>query len=419
MKHKKGFIIAIIFLFLCLFMIGTYFVYYATDTNSFRQNQIPFVNLTIEKPSFVSPITEPKKAPKRKFKTDPIPLTQDEIEQIQVKINTWQEEFASENKEKLTEELIKEPEITTLKEEKIEATEATITEIEETVITETIPEPVVIEEPKAEIKPVEVKKEEPVQKLDPKSFYNDLQKKLESIEKGKTTPSIIQTEPKKEEIIPTSKIDSKVSIMVADVSKENIDSVLKYLKNNKNIGLAFNPNNYEAMKKASEEGFEVYLSVSMEPMGQMQLPQNTLLTTNDATQNIENLNNLLKTAYKPKGIMNYLGSKMTGEEYQSSLKPIMEELKKQNLAFVDAKTNPYSVADKVANETGTLYVRNQTFLSSKEPCSKEDCKYLSSLETKNKEVIAIGNYSGKFIKDLKTWLDNTNAKIIKPSSLIK
>lgn len=226
----------------------------------------------------------------------------------------------------------------------------------------------------------------------------------EAIEKNtqEEVPCISDVEPK-----------NKMAIVITDVSSENIDSVIKYLGDNTYVGLAFNINQYDAMKKAKDAGFDnLIVSVTMEPFNEsISLPEQSITADKSAMENVQVLSDVIGNSYMPIAITNHMGSKITSKKHVETMKPIMADLKGKGLGFIDSKSNYYSVAEGVAEEYSVPYFESYTFLdkdvSSKEVVTEALNKF--QVASEDKLVLGMGAYSGKFIKALDSWLSEVDA----------
>jgi polysaccharide deacetylase 2 family uncharacterized protein YibQ len=201
----------------------------------------------------------------------------------------------------------------------------------------------------------------------------------------------------------------KLSIVLGDISDENIDSVIKYLGDNKYVGLAFSYGSLDAMKKARDAGFtEIVASVTMEPFDEsIWLPVSTIKTSNSADLNKEILNTVLNETHMPIAIVNKMGSKITSVKHMDTLRPIMEEIKSKNIGFIDSKSNFHSVAVDVAEEYGVPYVANYTFIDkdiSTETVVFDNLDKLKERADVQDYVLGMGDYSARLVKVLDTWL---------------
>jgi polysaccharide deacetylase 2 family uncharacterized protein YibQ len=100
--------------------------------------------------------------------------------------------------------------------------------------------------------------------------------------------------------------------------------------------------------KARADGHELLLQAPMEPFD---YPDNdpgpqTLLTTLPAEQNLDRLNWLMSRFQGYVGIANYMGARFTAAE--SALAPVLKEVSRRGLIYVDDGASPRSLAGHIA-----------------------------------------------------------------------
>jgi polysaccharide deacetylase 2 family uncharacterized protein YibQ len=111
-------------------------------------------------------------------------------------------------------------------------------------------------------------------------------------------------------------------------------------------------------------GHEVLLQVPMEPFG---YPDNdpgpqTLLTSLTPPQNIDRLYWLMSRFQGYVGVSNTMGARFTASE--PSFAPILREIAKRGLIFVDDGSNPRSIAGRIAGANNLPYVQADVILDS-------------------------------------------------------
>lgn len=155
----------------------------------------------------------------------------------------------------------------------------------------------------------------------------------------------------------TAKIDDlpKISVIVTNlglgqaVTDAAIDNLPAY------VSLAFSPYGLglpELTARARAEGHEILVVVPMEPV---EYPDRdpgdqALLTDLNAADNLARLKWIMSRFTGFVGIMGHMGSRFTGSA--KAARPILEELNKRGLAYVDNANAPKSAAVTVANEIG-------------------------------------------------------------------
>jgi uncharacterized protein len=126
------------------------------------------------------------------------------------------------------------------------------------------------------------------------------------------------------------------------------------------VSLAFVPYSADVdrlVARARGEGHEVLLQAPMEPFG---YPDNdsgpqTLLTSLTAQQNIERLYWLMSRFQGYVGIVGAIGARFTASE--QSFAPILGEIAKRGLIYVDDGSNPRSVAGRVAGANNLPFAK--------------------------------------------------------------
>ena len=142
--------------------------------------------------------------------------------------------------------------------------------------------------------------------------------------------------------------------------------------------------------RARNDGHEVLLQVPMEPHD---YPDNdpgprTLLAELDAGQNVDRLHWLLSRMQGYVGIVNYMGSRFTASE--TALSPVMRELNKRGLLYLDDGSAPRSLAGQVAGASNLSFAKADLVIDNV-PTPADIDRALSRLETIARERgIAVG-----------------------------
>jgi polysaccharide deacetylase 2 family uncharacterized protein YibQ len=134
------------------------------------------------------------------------------------------------------------------------------------------------------------------------------------------------------------------------------------------------------VSRARSAGHEVLLQVPMEPFD---YPDNdpgpqTLLMTLSAEQNVDRLQWLMSRFQGYVGITNLMGARFTASE--ASLSPILREMAKRGLIYVDDGSTPRSVASQIAGANNLPFAKADVSIDAvPTPASIE--RALSRLET--------------------------------------
>jgi len=158
------------------------------------------------------------------------------------------------------------------------------------------------------------------------------------------------------------------------------------------VTLAFVPYGTDAalVGRARARGHEVLLEVPMEPFS---YPENdsgpqTLLTALTPQQNLERLYWVMSRFQGYVGVINMMGARFTASE--QSFAPILQEIAKRGLIFVDDGANPRSVAGRVAGADNLPFAKAEVAIDAV-PTPVEIERALGRLETAAREHhVAVG-----------------------------
>ena len=153
-------------------------------------------------------------------------------------------------------------------------------------------------------------------------------------------------------------------------------------------------------------GHEVVITLPMEPLDYPRSDPGPygLLTTLDAEQNLRRLEWVLSRFTGYVGVTNFLGSRFTTDA--EALRPILIELKRRGLMFVDGRDNPLSVAPRLATEVGLPRAINDIFLDQQASRIAIDnqLKEVEEVARRNGAAVAFGRPFPITIARLKRWI---------------
>ena len=153
-------------------------------------------------------------------------------------------------------------------------------------------------------------------------------------------------------------------------------------------------------------GHEVVITLPMEPLDYPRSDPGPygLLTTLDAEQNLRRLEWVLSRFTGYVGVTNFLGSRFTTDA--QALRPILVELKRRGLMFVDGRDNPLSVAPHLATEVGLPRAVNDIFLDQQASRIAIDgqLEEVEKTARKNGAAVAFGQPFPITIARLKRWI---------------
>ena len=164
--------------------------------------------------------------------------------------------------------------------------------------------------------------------------------------------------------------------------------------------------------RARANGHELIVHMPMEPddVKRNNPGPDALLTSNSTEENVRRLDKNLDTFTGYIGINNHMGSRMTADA--SQMRPILRDLKKRGLWFLDSRTIGSSVGAKIAAEEGVPYVTRDVFLDNVEtvPAVLQQLQQVEAVAKKRGYAVAIGHPHDATIAALKQWLPQVQAK---------
>ena len=174
----------------------------------------------------------------------------------------------------------------------------------------------------------------------------------------------------------------RVSIIIAGLGLNQRTTVNAIGSLPSAVTLAFSPygQNLEGWAdEAREAGHELLVMVPMEPLD---YPVNdpgphSLLTSLSPADNIDKLHYVMSRFQGYVGLINDMGSRFTASE--DSLRPIMSDLQRRGVIFVDSRTTSATILPAVAQSYGVPTVSNSRYIDNVASASEID-RYLAELE---------------------------------------
>jgi uncharacterized protein len=181
------------------------------------------------------------------------------------------------------------------------------------------------------------------------------------------------------------------------------------------VTLAFMPYSYDVDQlagRARREGHEVLLQAPMEPFG---YPENdsgpqTLLTSLTPEQNLERLYWLMSRLHGYVGVAGAMGARFTASE--QAFAPVLHEIGKRGLIFVDDGANPRSVAGRIAGANNLPFVKADIIIDAV-PTPAEIDHALGRLEMAAREhgaVVGISSALPVSIERIAKWAKAAEAR---------
>lgn len=168
--------------------------------------------------------------------------------------------------------------------------------------------------------------------------------------------------------------------------------------------------NLAAQARAAEH--EVLLQTPMEPFdypGNDPGPQ-TLLTSLTAEQNIDRLQWLMSRFQGYVGIANYMGARFTASE--QALAPVLREIAKRGLIFVDDGSSPRSLVGHIAGGSNIPFAKADMMLDAT-PTAVEIDRALSRLEMQARDrgtAVAFANATPAVVARIVEWAKKVEAR---------
>ncbi len=210
---------------------------------------------------------------------------------------------------------------------------------------------------------------------------------------------------------------ARIAILVNGLGLSSIATHTAIEKLPAAVTLAFEPygSNLQGwVRKARQRGHEVILQVPLEPFD---YPDNdpgphTMLTSLPPSENVNRLKWLMARFTGYMGVTNTMGAKFTAS--REALRPILQEIKKRGLVYVDDGSSPRSNARKLAEETGVEFVSGQVAIDAEQ--TRTDIRTsLAKLETIAQErglAIGVGSTLPVTLEEISEWAEKLSGKNI-------
>jgi uncharacterized protein len=168
----------------------------------------------------------------------------------------------------------------------------------------------------------------------------------------------------------------------------------------------------ELAARARAEGHEVLLQVPMEPFD---YPDNdpgpqTLLTSLEASQNIDRLHWLMSRFQGYVGIANQMGARFTSSE--PALAPVLREVSKRGLLYLDDGSSQRSLVSQIAGANNLTFGRSDAVLDTV-PTAADVDRALGRLETLARErgtAVGMASALPVSIERIANWAKTAEAR---------
>ncbi|HTZ80973.1 MAG TPA: divergent polysaccharide deacetylase family protein [Stellaceae bacterium] len=180
------------------------------------------------------------------------------------------------------------------------------------------------------------------------------------------------------------------------------------------------PRQTEAAHRA---GHELLLHVPMEPIGKvLDASPNELDVGLSEDEVLQRLRWDLGRFQGYVGINNHMGSKFTSDS--ASMRPVMEELHRRGLLFLDSRTIGSTTGMDLARELGVPHAGRDVFLDNDVSTSAIAVQFaeLERIAKRNGNAIAIGHPHDQTLDVLQKWLDEAPSRgfvVVPVSAIVK
>lgn len=160
--------------------------------------------------------------------------------------------------------------------------------------------------------------------------------------------------------------------------------------------------------QARAGGHELIVHMPMEPddLARNNPGPDALLVKNAEPENMRRLDKNLRAFDFYMGVNNHMGSALTAD--RAAITPVLQDLKKRGLWFLDSKTNPRSVASGVAADIGLPFAARDVFLDNVDSRAAvlQQLYVAENLARRKGYAVAIGHPKDGTVAALKDWMRN-------------
>jgi polysaccharide deacetylase 2 family uncharacterized protein YibQ len=166
----------------------------------------------------------------------------------------------------------------------------------------------------------------------------------------------------------------------------------------------------DQVRIAKQSGHELLVHMPMEALDSTQDPgPNALMTEIPDDELLRRLHWNLDRFDGYVGVNNHMGSRFTRDRHGMEL--VMNELKARGLLFLDSKTIPDSVGEKLAHEMGVPTAARQVFLDNDQNAEEVEQRLAETERVARMDgfAVAIGHPHDGTLEALKAWLPRMQA----------
>lgn len=157
-------------------------------------------------------------------------------------------------------------------------------------------------------------------------------------------------------------------------------------------------------QQAVAEGHDVLLHMPMQPEGSADPGPDALTTDLSAGEITRRLQNAFAAMPPVVGLNNHMGSRFTSDA--AAMVPVIMELRRRNLLFLDSVTSAISVAATMAREAGLPTLARDVFLDDTvtEDEVERQLARAEAVARRHGSAIAIGHPHASTLKVLRRWI---------------
>ncbi|NYZ17452.1 divergent polysaccharide deacetylase family protein, partial [Azospirillum sp. RWY-5-1] len=166
----------------------------------------------------------------------------------------------------------------------------------------------------------------------------------------------------------------------------------------------------EQARAARARGHELLIHVPMEPSVKADPGPNALLVTLDRPEIAKRLEQAFASFDGYVGINNHMGSRFTAD--RARMAPVIAELHRRGLLWLDSRTTPNSAGLTLAQEQGVPHLGRDVFLDNEQsvPAIRAELARLESVARKQGWGVAIGHPHDTTIEALASWLPDAQKR---------
>lgn len=220
---------------------------------------------------------------------------------------------------------------------------------------------------------------------------------------------------------------AKLALLIDDFGYRD-DTVVDLFLNKIDIPLTISiipgtPFAQSIANKAEKSGKEVILHLPMQPQGDFVNDYRWIILKGMSSAEIkETFREALRDVPQARGVNNHMGSLITTR--QAEMKPLLEEIKKARLYFVDSKTASNSIAYSLAQKMGVRTAQNKMFLDNEKRIDyiRERFQKMVVSLNESEKVIGLGHVNqvtGEAILNFISHLDQRKVKLVYISEIVE